>query len=329
MTAVRTIGIMTGNSLDGVDIVLTGFENGRITDLGGFSKPYSRSLTEKMLRLRARIREEGGRMERLVEDGFSLAVIDEYTSLVAETVNTFLPRSGCRREDIAALGFHGQTCDHFPPSIAGGEPAYTVQVGNAGLLADLTGIPVICDFRSDDIMAGGEGAPLAPVHNLHIAGDLRNKGVFPVAFCNAGNTGNISVITEDKDGKNVVRGWDVGPFNHYTDYLVRTYKGQPYDDGGRLAAGGRIVPELLRDLFDNAAVDGIGRNFYLQTPPKSSDPSWYRLTESLNCRHYSFADTLRTALHLKSFSASGFFQPPPKTRKSAGIRKSAGKKDKL
>lgn len=125
MTAVRTIGIMTGNSLDGVDIVLTGFENGRITDLGGFSKPYSRSLTEKMLRLRARIREEGGRMERLVEDGFSLAVIDEYTSLVAETVNTFLPRSGCRREDIAALGFHGQTCDHFPPSIAGGEPAYT------------------------------------------------------------------------------------------------------------------------------------------------------------------------------------------------------------
>lgn len=98
----------------------------------------------------------------------------------------------------------------FPPSIAGGEPAYTVQVGNAGLLADLTGIPVICDFRSDDIMAGGEGAPLAPVHNLHIAGDLRNKGVFPVAFCNAGNTGNISVITEDKDGKNVVRGWESG-----------------------------------------------------------------------------------------------------------------------
>lgn len=128
-------------------------------------------------------------------------------------------------------------------------------------MADLTGIPVIYDFRSDDIMAGGEGAPLAPVHNLHIAGDLRNKGVFPVAFCNAGNTGNISVITEDKDGENVVRGWDVGPFNHYTDYLVRTYKGQPYDDGGRLAAGGRIVPELLRDLFDNAAVDGIGRNF--------------------------------------------------------------------
>lgn len=89
MTAVRTIGIMTGNSLDGVDIVLTGFENGRITDLGGFSKPYPLSLTEKMLRLRARIREEGGRMERLVEDGFSLEAIDEYTSLVAETVNTF------------------------------------------------------------------------------------------------------------------------------------------------------------------------------------------------------------------------------------------------
>ena len=73
--------------------------------MDGFSKPYPRSLTEKMLRLRARIREEGGRMERLVEDGFSLEAINEYTSLVAETVNTFLQRSGYCREDIAALGF--------------------------------------------------------------------------------------------------------------------------------------------------------------------------------------------------------------------------------
>lgn len=96
---------MTGNSLDGIDIVLTGFENGRITDLGGFSKPYPRSLTEKMLRLRARIREEGGRMERLVEDGFSLEAIDEYTSLVAETVNTFLQRSGYRREGYCRARF--------------------------------------------------------------------------------------------------------------------------------------------------------------------------------------------------------------------------------
>ena len=312
MTAVRTIGIMTGNSLDAVDIVLTEFENGRITDLGGFSKPYPRSLTEKMLRLRARIKKLDAQMEKLAEDSLSLTVIDEYTALVAETVNTFLRQTGYCKEDIAALGFHGQTCDHFPPSIAGSRQAYTVQVGNARLLADLTGIPVIYDFRSDDIMAGGEGAPLAPVHNLHIAGDLRNKGVFPIAFCNAGNTGNISVITEDKAGKNIVRGWDIGPFNHYTDYLVRAHKGLPYDDGGRLAAEGQVVPELLRDLFNNAAVNGSGQNFYLQTPPKSSDPSWYRLTESLNCRHYSFADTLRTALYLSSYAFvhSLSFVPP-------------------
>ena len=301
MAAVRIIGIMTGNSLDGVDVVLTEFDNGSITDLGSCSVPYPRSLTEKMLQLRAHIKEIGADMEKMSEDKLSLSTIEEYTRLVAETVNGFIKRKEFRKEDITALGFHGQTCDHFPPSIAGKKPAYTIQVGDAQLLADLTGIPVIYDFRSDDIMAGGEGAPLAPIHNLHIAEDLREKGVFPVAFCNAGNTGNISIITINKEGKKVVKGWDVGPFNHYTDYLVRIHKGLPYDDGGKLASQGRIIPELLREIFNNVAVDEKGRNFYLQIPPKSSDPSWYRLIESLDCKHYSFADTLRTVLYLSSY----------------------------
>ena len=302
MAATRTIGIMTGNSLDGVDVVLTEFDGGRIKDLGGFSKPYPRSLTDKMLRLRAYIKKIGADMEKLAKDRETLDVIRDYTLLVAETVNEFIKKSDFRKEDIAALGFHGQTCDHFPPSVAGAKPSYTLQVGDAALLADLTGIPVIYDFRSDDIMAGGEGAPLAPVHNLHLSENLREKGIFPVAFCNAGNTGNLSVITGDKEGKTVVRGWDTGPFNHYTDYLVRTHKDIPYDNGGKLAAEGRIIPELLTDLFNNTAVDANGRNFYLLPPPKSSDPGWYRLPESLNCRRYSFADTLRTALYLSSYA---------------------------
>ena len=75
----------------------------------------------------------------------------------------------CRQREIAAIGFHGQTCDHFPPSAAGGSEPYTLQVGDPRLLADLTGIPVIYDFRSDDLMNGGEGAPLAPLHNRRIA----------------------------------------------------------------------------------------------------------------------------------------------------------------
>lgn len=302
MGGIKTIGIMTGNSLDAVDIVLTEFDSGKIKDIAAHTKPYPKELTSKLLNLREQIKKVQSDMEQLADDETFISTVNEYTSLVAETVNEFMAQSNTPKSDIAAIGFHGQTCDHFPPSIAKDKPAYTLQVGNAQLLADLTDIPVIYDFRSDDIMCGGEGAPLAPVHNLHISKDLKTKGIFPVAFCNAGNTGNIAIISEDKNGKTVVKGWDVGPFNHFSDYLVRTYKNINYDKDAVFAKQGKIIPELLRDLFNTVAVNNDGQNFYLQTPPKSSDPSWYRVTENVNCKKYSFEDTLRTVLYLSTYA---------------------------
>ena len=301
MTAVYTLGIMTGNSLDATDVVLTSFEGDNISDIAAYSKAYPKSLTQKILALRQKINAVNADMSKLEQDEEVINAINEYTMEVAQTVNEFLQQTDFPKEKIAAIGFHGQTCDHFPPSIAQGKAPYTIQVGNAQMLADLTKIPVIYDFRSDDIMNGGEGAPLAPVHNQHLAKALQQKGVFPVAFCNAGNTGNIAIISKDNKGKSIVKGWDTGPFNHYTDYLLRKYKNLPYDKDGAWAAKGQIIPELLRELFNTLAVNANGKNFYLLPPPKSSDPSWYKETESLNCSEYSFEDTLRTVLYLSSY----------------------------
>jgi 1,6-anhydro-N-acetylmuramate kinase len=81
-------------------------------------------------------------------------------------------------------------------------------------------------------MNGGEGAPLAPMHHAHLSNQLRHVGQFPLAFCNAGNTGNISVLTTDAGGRDFVLGWDTGPFNHFSDQLMRQEKGKPFDPNG-------------------------------------------------------------------------------------------------
>lgn len=299
MSAIKTIGIMTGNSLDAVDAVLTAFENDKIRDIASHSLKYPPELTRDMLELRQRIAGTGGEMDAFETDAFFNQTLESYTALIAETVNALCAKNGTDKKEIAAIGLHGQTCDHFPPSIAGTRPPYTLQIADAQKLADLTGIPVIYDFRSDDLMNGGEAAPLAPAHNMHIARDLKSKGLFPVAFCNAGNTGNIAVISQNESGQTTVKGWDVGPFNHFADALVRTGKNEPCDKDGKYGSQGKIIPELLETLFETAAVTNEGKNFYLLAPPRSSDPSWYRLPE---LKDYSFEDALRTIEYLSAYT---------------------------
>ncbi len=294
-----TVGVMTGNSLDAVDTVLTRFDGGRMADLAACSLPYPAELRNGFLTLRERIARHGYDVSFLKNDAAFTAVLKSCTDLVAETVNTLC--RGFDKPEIAAIGLHGQTCGHFPPSVAGDAAPYTLQVFDPARLAALTGLPVIYDFRSDDMANGGEGAPLAPIHNAHIAADLKEKGLFPVAFCNAGNTGNIAVVSETADGKSVTAGWDVGPFNHFADALSRFGTGEPCDLDGRFGRRGRIVPELLAELFDTAAVTGNGDNFYLLPPPKSSDPSWYRINAADVCARFGFENALRTVEYLGAY----------------------------
>lgn len=299
---------MTGNSLDAADAVLTSFDDkGRMQDIAFFSMPSPPSLTEKLRDLRHYITANNGKMDQVAatyrheKSGADFdGVLGEYMHFVAAAVRGLLNKSGHSAEGIDAIGFHGQTSAHAPPS-AKNDAIYTVQIGNGQQLADLTGIPVIYDFRSDDIMNGGEGAPLAPSHNEHIASLLKKNGAFPIAFINGGNTGNIALITTTASGKMTTLGWDAGPFNHLPDGLMRKYAGKSHDEHGALGQMGTINPALLQELFDRAAVTAEDKNFLLAPPPKSSDPQWYRWPSMLDDAALPLTDRIRTAEYFSAY----------------------------
>ena len=299
MDSIKTIGVMTGNSLDAVDVVLSEFSGDKIKDIQGLTLPYSNALRKKIMQIKEILKSNPQSLSELAQTKEFISTINEYTTLVAKAVNEVIKRSKINKEESAAIGFHGQTCGHLPPSLAGNSQAYTIQVGNPNLLADQTSLPVIYDFRSDDMLNGGEGAPLAPMHNAHLATSLKAQGINEFAFCNGGNTGNIAIISQKQNGENVVLGWDSGPFNHFPDMLTQKFFKQNYDENGTYGNQGTIKPEILKILFEKAAQTPQGENYYLLPPPKSSDPTWYHLPD---LQRFAPLDILRTAEYLSPYA---------------------------
>lgn len=290
------IGVMTGNSLDAVDVVLTLFEeSGKIKDLEFYSLSLPEGLFKKLKDLRSYINECDGDMAEVSSSytGFN-DVLNEYMNLVSKTVLGLIEKSEYEVSDIDIIGFHGQTCAHKPPF-------YTVQIGDGQMLANATGIPVVYDFRSDDVMNGGQGAPFAPKHNEHCAEVLKETNDFPIAFINGGNTSNIAHSTYNTKGEIVLAGWDAGPFNHFIDMLIRKYTDKTCDFDGEVGKRGRINTELLKELFYNAAVNIKGDNFLLDKPAKSSDPQWYKLTPMLEDDNISLYDKVRTVEYFAAY----------------------------
>jgi len=320
----RVIGIMTGNSLDGADLVLSSFDRagGEILDLQAHSVPFPEEFKHDLRAIRSAINAAGGRVDQAVAalggETFD-RILGRYTALLAQAVGELQLRakrtsaiSPWFEARVDLIGLHGQTCAHRPPSIAGsgpGDAPYTVQLGDGQALADLTGTTVVCDFRSDDLIAGGEGAPLAPVHHRHLAESARARGIFPIAFGNGGNTGNVSVISVDRStGEPRVVGWDTGPFNHFPDRLMQLQGGQACDRDAAVGRRGSIHLGLFALLFHSAVVTQGGANFLLQPPPKSSDPEWYRLLPELlgeapvNGQLLPFEDRVRTATYFATYA---------------------------
>lgn len=286
------IGVMTGNSLDAVDVVLTCFEQEQMRDIASHSKIIPLQISQQFRLLKQQLANNQGDIQAIYNQNKKtfITLHDAYIKLVAETIHEMLEQNNIPASSIDAIGFHGQTCYHLPPSIAPkGQQPNTLQIGSGQMLSDLTGIPVAFDFRSDDLMNGGEAAPLAPVHNQHIARDLKAKGIFPLAFCNGGNTGNIAIIYSDK-----VMGWDTGPFNHFVDYLTRNEKNEPCDYDGKYGKQGKVNYQLLQKLFNNAVQTQNNENFLLKTPPKSSDPAWYKIIPELTDKNIPFENRVRT-----------------------------------
>lgn len=237
------IGLMSGTSLDGVDGVLTSFGatgSARSSTLHANSYlPFSDALRADLLALQA-----GGHDEIHREALAANALARSYAECVAQ----LLARSGRSAGEIRAIGVHGQTIRHRP------ELGYTRQTNNPALLAELTGIDVVADFRSRDIAAGGQGAPLVPAFHQALFGASSEACV----VANIGGIANISVLDR---GGNVI-GFDTGPGNVLMDTWIGRHHGKSYDVDGAWAATGRVMPQLLARLLEEP--------FLKLAPPKST-----------------------------------------------------------
>lgn len=233
---------MSGTSLDGVDGVLASFETDGATPsirtVATAYVPFAASLRDDLMALQA-----PGENEIHREALAANALAQRYAECVAQV----LARANFAPGAITAIGAHGQTIRHRP------ESGYTRQTNNPALLAELTGVDVIADFRSRDIAAGGQGAPLVPAFHQAVFG---KPGEFRVV-ANIGGIANISIL---ENGEKVT-GFDTGPGNVLMDAWVAQHLGSAYDADGAWAASGQIVPRLLQALLNEP---------YLQLPPPKS-----------------------------------------------------------
>jgi anhydro-N-acetylmuramic acid kinase len=230
------IGLMSGTSLDGVDGVLADFGAGAIRTIEAAFVPFPPGLRAELMALQAASDNELER-EAIAANGLAAAY--------AQCVQALLPAAPGK---VAAVAVHGQTIRHRP------ELGFTRQTNNPALLAELTGIDVIADFRSRDIAAGGQGAPLVPAFHDAAFG----KPGVARAVVNIGGIGNISVL--HGDGR--VTGYDTGPGNVLIDLWVARHLGRDYDADGAWAAGGQVDPVLLDILLDEP--------YFRQSAPKST-----------------------------------------------------------
>lgn len=230
---------MSGTSLDGIDAVLVDLSQAEPRQLANYYLPFDDTLKNSLLALHLPGHNE---LDSAQVTGNQLA------RLYAQSIIPLLAQTGIAAAQIRAIGCHGQTIRHCP------EHGYSLQIGNAALLAELTGITVVNDFRSRDIAAGGQGAPLVPAFHDHV---LRHPVIHRVIV----NIGGISNLT-NLPPKRPASGFDCGPGNLLMDAWCAKHTGKPYDDNGAWAASGRVLPELLERM--------LGEPFFSATPPKSS-----------------------------------------------------------
>lgn len=244
---------MSGTSLDGVDAVLADFEPSRPLVLGHCSAGLSTALKAELLALNAPVDNE---LHRAALAANALA------RLYASQVSQLLIQCDVPSSAVRAVGAHGQTVRHRPQEFDG--TGYTLQLNNPALLAELCGIAVVADFRSRDVAAGGQGAPLVPPFHQAFFG----RSDQTLAVLNIGGISNITVL--DPTSTELI-GFDCGPGNALMDAWCQTHTGQAFDDGGTWAASGHVQTSLLQRLLDEL--------FFAKSPPKSTgrdlfNPTW-------------------------------------------------------
>ncbi len=244
----RVAGVMSGTSLDGIDVAIVELNGRRVETIGFQSTAYPDAVRLGLMAVSNAVAHTS-QISRL---NFQLG--EQYARAVLRAVKRFGP--------VELIGCHGQTIFH-----EGG--ANTLQIGEAAVLAERTGVPVVSNFRARDIAAGGQGAPLVPyVDYLLFGGQTTKNDRLPHVALNIGGIANITVIPPRARAENVVA-FDTGPGNMVIDALAREYSGGKlnYDRDGKIAASGTVDRRLLNDLLRDP--------YYRRKPPKSAGREQY------------------------------------------------------
>ena len=268
------VGLMSGTSLDGIDAVVADLADGRSSLLHSHHQPFQPQLRNALLSLQD---EQGqGELRR------AALAANQLAQAYAAAVRTLLSQARIAAGEVAAAGCHGQTVRHCPDS------GYTVQLVNGALLAELAGIRVVCDFRSRDVAAGGQGAPLVPAfHQARFHGSDSHRVIV--------NIGGIANVT-DLPPAAAVTGFDCGPGNILLDAWIMEHAGRAYDENGEWATQGAVDQALLNRLLEH--------EFFTMPPPKSTGRDAFNLAwlRRMLAGNESVVDVQATLLEL---TASG------------------------
>ena len=259
MTRKLFIGLMSGTSLDGVDVALVGFEDEKPQPLLTHFLAYPATLRSAVLALQHPTANE-------LEE--TALISNALAKLYALAIQELLSKAQLKPSDITAVGCHGQTIRHRPGFSDG--IGFTMQIGNAALLTELCQITVVSDFRSRDVAAGGQGAPLVPAfHQAVFADPSLNR-----AIINLGGIANITYLSRTENSleakQDSVVGFDSGPGNMLLDAWIKQQLDQDYDANGAWASSGQTIPSLLARLLQE--------DFFAAPPPKSTGRDLFNLT---------------------------------------------------
>ncbi|MDE1145556.1 MAG: anhydro-N-acetylmuramic acid kinase [Azospirillaceae bacterium] len=273
---VRALGLMSGTSLDGIDAALIRTDGRDHVETGPhLTLPYEAGFRDALRAVLGRV------------DGADVTAVEgELTRLHAQAVDRLLDQAGLTAADVDLVGFHGHTIHHAP------HQRLTRQIGDGALLAALTGIAVVNDFRSADVAAGGQGAPLVPLFHRALAAGLPR----PVALLNIGGVANVTWLGDDDDA---VLGFDTGPGNALIDDWVRARTGATYDAGGALAAQGTVDPVALDALmahpyFTTAIPKSLDRDAFDPLPVAALSPA----DGAATLTHFTAAAVAAAVAHL-------------------------------
>ena len=253
------IGVMSGTSLDGIDVVLCEIDSDKCSLLHFYEYEFDLELKKRIL--------------NVISSKTTLKEIGEIDNklgvMYADSINEFISRFNLESKNIIAVGLHGQTLWHQPL----GDSRFSMQLGDPNIVCAKTALKVVCDFRRMDMANGGEGAPLVPAFHKEIFKSVDKK----TAVLNIGGMANVTLLEDE------LKGWDTGCGNVLMDYWCKECKNKEYDKDAEFASSGEVNSELLESFLKD--------EYFLKKPPKSTGREYFNPTWLSN--HLPLFQTLK------------------------------------